>query len=47
MRSIAAAFTTAEARALADRAGLTGAEISEIWPQRWLLIWGQVQESDV
>jgi 2-polyprenyl-3-methyl-5-hydroxy-6-metoxy-1,4-benzoquinol methylase len=41
MRSVAAAFTTAEARALAVRAGLSGARISEVWPQRWLLTWRQ------
>ena len=39
MRSAAAAFTTHEARALADRAGLTGAHVSQVWPQRWLLTW--------
>ena len=39
MRSVAAAFTTNEARDLAAVAGLTGARIREIWPQRWLLTW--------
>jgi len=39
MRSVAAAFTIDEARALAERAGLAGARISRIWPQRWLLVW--------
>ena len=39
MRSVAAAFTTHEARELAHRAGLAGARISEVWPQRWLLEW--------
>jgi 2-polyprenyl-3-methyl-5-hydroxy-6-metoxy-1,4-benzoquinol methylase len=39
MRSAAAAFTTDEARALADRAGLTGAHVFQVWPQRWLLTW--------
>jgi len=39
MRSVAAAFTIDEARALAERAGLAGARISRIWPQRWLLTW--------
>jgi len=38
-RSVAAALTTDEARAMAERAQLTGAQISEIWPQRWLLVW--------
>jgi 2-polyprenyl-3-methyl-5-hydroxy-6-metoxy-1,4-benzoquinol methylase len=39
MRSWAAAFTTNEARILADRAGLAGARIEKVWPQRWLLTW--------
>ena len=39
MRSAAAAFTTDEARNLAATARLTGAQVSEIWPQRWLLTW--------
>jgi 2-polyprenyl-3-methyl-5-hydroxy-6-metoxy-1,4-benzoquinol methylase len=47
MHSIAAAFTTAEARALADRAGMAGAEVRQVWPQRWLLVWDQIQESEV
>jgi 2-polyprenyl-3-methyl-5-hydroxy-6-metoxy-1,4-benzoquinol methylase len=47
MRSIAAAFTTAEARALADRAGLAGAQVRQVWPQRWLLIWDRVREPEV
>jgi 2-polyprenyl-3-methyl-5-hydroxy-6-metoxy-1,4-benzoquinol methylase len=38
-RSIAAAFTTAEARALAGRAGMPGARLTNVWPQRWLLVW--------
>jgi len=38
-RSVAAAFTTAEARALADAAGLAGARVTEHWPQRWVLTW--------
>lgn len=37
MRSVAAAFTMHEARDLAAAAGLTGARVREIWPQRWLL----------
>ena len=45
MRSAAAAFTTDEARALAQRAGLAGARVSQVWPQRWLLIWGQVSNT--
>lgn len=39
MRSIAAAFTTAETRRLAGEAGLHGATVSHVWPQRWLLAW--------
>lgn len=39
MRSVAAAFTTDEARDLAAVAGLTGVRVREIWPQRWLLTW--------
>ena len=38
-RSVAAAFTTAEARSLADRAGLGGATVERRWPCRWLLSW--------
>jgi 2-polyprenyl-3-methyl-5-hydroxy-6-metoxy-1,4-benzoquinol methylase len=39
MRSIAAAFTTEEARRLAADAGLDGARLTQVWPQRWLLEW--------
>jgi 2-polyprenyl-3-methyl-5-hydroxy-6-metoxy-1,4-benzoquinol methylase len=39
MRSIRAAFTTEEARRLADEADLQGARVSQVWPQRWLLEW--------
>ena len=39
MRSVAAAFSTGEARSLAAAAGLSGAQVSRIWPQRWLLTW--------
>lgn len=46
MRSAAAAFTTDEARDLAARAGLRGARISQIWPQRWLLTWHQTRDSE-
>jgi len=38
-RSVAAALTTGEARAMAERSRLTGAQVSEVWPQRWLLVW--------
>jgi 2-polyprenyl-3-methyl-5-hydroxy-6-metoxy-1,4-benzoquinol methylase len=38
-RSVEAAFTTDEARRLAERAGLTGARIDTRWPQRFLLTW--------
>ena len=39
MRSAAAAFTTEEARNLAAAARLTGAQVVQVWPQRWLLTW--------
>jgi SAM-dependent methyltransferase len=39
MRSVAAAFSTGEARSLAAAAGLSGARVSQVWPQRWLLTW--------
>lgn len=38
-RSVEAAFTAAEARALAERAGLGGVRVSRRWPFRWLLTW--------
>lgn len=37
--SVRAAFTVAEARDLAWRAGLTGATVGRRWPWRWLLTW--------
>jgi SAM-dependent methyltransferase len=40
-RSVRAAFTLAEARELARRAGLEGAELRRIWPCRWLLNWSR------
>ena len=39
VRSVKAAFTTAEARAIADRAGLAGVRVTEHWPQRFMLEW--------
>jgi 2-polyprenyl-3-methyl-5-hydroxy-6-metoxy-1,4-benzoquinol methylase len=39
MRSVAAAFSTGEARSLAAAAGLNGAQVFQVWPQRWLLTW--------
>ena len=39
MRSVAAAFSTDEARSLAAAAGLSGARVFHVWPQRWLLTW--------
>jgi len=42
-RSVAAALTTDEARALAGRAQLAGAQFSMIWPQRWLLVWRRAE----
>jgi 2-polyprenyl-3-methyl-5-hydroxy-6-metoxy-1,4-benzoquinol methylase len=38
-RSVEGAFTRAEARALAERAGLSGARVRSRWPFRWLLTW--------
>jgi 2-polyprenyl-3-methyl-5-hydroxy-6-metoxy-1,4-benzoquinol methylase len=38
-RSVEGAFTRAEARALAERAGLHGARVNWRWPFRWLLSW--------
>lgn len=37
--SVRAAFTPAEALALASRAGLEGATVRRCWPWRWLLAW--------
>jgi hypothetical protein len=37
--SVRSAFTVSEARALAERAGLQGAEFRRHWPQRFLLSW--------
>ncbi|HEY8505927.1 MAG TPA: methyltransferase domain-containing protein [Gemmataceae bacterium] len=37
--SVRAAFTPAEARELAGRAGLSGATLRPAWPQRFLLKW--------
>jgi SAM-dependent methyltransferase len=37
--SVRAAFTLAEARALAEQAGLHGASVRRRWPCRWLLSW--------
>jgi SAM-dependent methyltransferase len=39
MRSVAAAFSTDEARSLAAAAGLSGEQVVQVWPQRWLLTW--------
>jgi 2-polyprenyl-3-methyl-5-hydroxy-6-metoxy-1,4-benzoquinol methylase len=43
-RSVEAAFSTGEARQLAERAGLNGATISERWPQRWVICWRRASE---
>ncbi len=37
--SVRAAFTTSEARAMAERAGLSGARVTECWPERYLIEW--------
>jgi 2-polyprenyl-3-methyl-5-hydroxy-6-metoxy-1,4-benzoquinol methylase len=41
--SVRAAFTIAEAKALAERAGLAGATVKPRWPQRFLLCWWRDQ----
>jgi 2-polyprenyl-3-methyl-5-hydroxy-6-metoxy-1,4-benzoquinol methylase len=38
-RSVEGAFTVAEARALAEQAGLDDAQVERRWPFRWLLRW--------
>lgn len=38
-RSVRAAYRPAEARALAEQAGLHGATVRRCWPCRWLLAW--------
>ncbi len=40
-RSVESAFTMAEARALAERAGLRGAVVRWRWPFRYLLTWSR------
>jgi 2-polyprenyl-3-methyl-5-hydroxy-6-metoxy-1,4-benzoquinol methylase len=40
-RSVEGAFTPAEALALAQTAGLSGAKIRRVWPWRWLLSWSR------
>ncbi|HVS40044.1 MAG TPA: methyltransferase domain-containing protein [Gemmataceae bacterium] len=40
-RSVESAFTMAEARALAERAGLHGAAVQWRWPFRYLLTWSR------
>ncbi len=40
-RSVARAFTRAEAQALAERAGLHGATVHRCWPFRYLLAWSR------
>jgi 2-polyprenyl-3-methyl-5-hydroxy-6-metoxy-1,4-benzoquinol methylase len=43
-RSLDAAFTSAEAQHLAERAGLSGAQVIDCWPQRFVVVW---RRSDV
>ena len=40
-RSVEGAFTRAEALALAELAGLSGARVRRRWPFRWLLSWSR------
>lgn len=42
VRSVEGAFTVAEARQLAARAGLAGARVERRWPCRFLLTWSRV-----
>jgi SAM-dependent methyltransferase len=44
-RSVVAAFTTAEALALARRAGLADARVARRWPCRFLLSWRRSKDS--
>lgn len=39
--SVRSAFTVAEAQQLAEQAGLTGAQFTRHWPQRFLLAWNK------
>lgn len=39
LRSVAGAFTLAETRRLAERAGLSGFSLQRCWPQRFVLTW--------
>jgi hypothetical protein len=39
--SVRAAFTIEEARALAQSAGLAGAQFERAWPARWRLWWSR------
>jgi 2-polyprenyl-3-methyl-5-hydroxy-6-metoxy-1,4-benzoquinol methylase len=41
MASVRAAYTLAEARELAEAAGLSGAEVRPCWPQRFTLRWAR------
>jgi SAM-dependent methyltransferase len=40
-RSVEGAFTVAEARSLAQRAGLENTQLDRHWPFRWLLTWSR------
>ncbi len=41
VRSVHAAYTEQELRTLLDRAGLTGAQLLRVWPQRMLAVWSR------
>jgi ubiquinone/menaquinone biosynthesis C-methylase UbiE len=41
VKSVRAAFTRGELAAMATRAGLNGADVREIWPERLLLTWSR------
>jgi hypothetical protein len=39
LRSVRSAFTLAEMKAMAERAGLAGACLKRCWPERFSLVW--------
>ena len=46
LRSVRAALTLAEARALADEAGLRSARFERRWPQRFLMTWSRAAKGN-
>lgn len=45
LRSLCAALTISEARALADQAGLSNVRFERHWPQRFVLVWSRTADS--